>query len=203
MDVEFVQLPLKKEECSIAEKTYWNLRKNRIFFIDFDVDEEYELVELSKTIIEMNVEESNIAEAELKPIQIWIMCFGGDLYQAQFFCDLVEASRIPIVTIATGAAMSAGLLMLLAGKRRYAFKQSEVMIHQGSASFSGTAQEIDAAQESYKKQLQVMRDHILSHTTISPALYKKNEKKDWYVRGEELLKLGIVDKIVDKITDIR
>lgn len=202
-ELEIKGCPLMMEETSIEEKQYWELRDNRIFFIDYEIDDSYSLVELSKAIVEMNVKEKNIPKEELKPIQIWIMCFGGDTYQAKFVCDLIESSRIPIITVATGAAMSAGLLLLLSGKRRYAFKQSEVLIHQGYASFSGTASEIAEAQEAYKKQLGVMKDYILTHTKISDSQYKKQEKKDWYVSGDELVELGIVDKIIADFSDIK
>lgn len=194
--------PFAMQTDDIWEQQYWNLRENRIFFIDYEIDDNYALMELSKAIVELNVKEKNIPVDELKPIQLWIMCFGGDTFQAKFFCSLVEASRIPIITIATGAAMSAGLLLLLSGKRRYAFKQSEVLIHQGYATFSGSAQEIEAAQESYKKQIKVMKEYILGHTKISESLFKKQEKKDWYVTGDELVTLGIVDKIVTDFSDI-
>ena len=160
-------------------------------------------MELSKAIVEFNARERNVPMDELKPIQVWIMCYGGDIHQARFFCDLCECSRIPIITVATGAAMSAGLLILLAGKRRYAFKQSEAMIHQGSAVFSGSAQELEMAQDSYKKQLKAMKDYILAHTKISESMFKKQEKKDWYVRGQELVELGIVDKVITDFSDIK
>lgn len=195
--------PLGQKEDDLWRKQYESLKKNRIFFIDYEIDESYALIELSKAIVEMNANERYIPENELQPIQLWIHSYGGDTYQARFFCDLVEASRIPIITVATGAAMSCGLLILLSGKRRYAFKQSEVLIHQGYASFSGTAQEIEEAQTSYKKQLKIMKSYILERTKISDSLFKKQEKKDWYVSGEELISLGIVDKIVSSITDIK
>lgn len=76
------------------------------------------------------------------------------------------------------------------------------MIHQGSAAFSGTAEEIKSAQESYERKLDKMERYILSHTSIDKKLFDKKKLKDWYVSGEELLSLGIADKIIENFKDI-
>lgn len=187
---------------SPEDYTYWKSRENRIFFIDYEVDEMYNLVELSKVIIQMNMEERNIPENELKPIYLWIHSYGGDLDQSQFFCDLIECSRIPIITIAMGVAMSAGFLIFLSGKRRYAFEHSQLLVHSGSAGFQGTAEQIEEAQKNYKKQLDGMKKFILERTTIDEKLFNKNRSKDWYLSSDELVKYGIVDKLVKNLDEI-
>ena len=77
------------------------------------------------------------------------------------------------------------------------------MIHLGSAAFSGTAEEIKAAQNEYERKLNKMESYILSHTSIDKKLFDKKKLKDWYVSGEELLSLGIADRIIEKFSDIR
>ena len=101
------------------------------------------------------------------------------------------------------SSASAGLLIFLSGKKRYAFKHSQLLIHQGSASFSGTADEIKSAQESYERKLEKMEKYILSHTSIDKKLFDKKKTKDWYVSGDELISLGIADKIIEKFSDIK
>lgn len=187
---------------SPEELTYWNLRKNRVFTIDYEVDENYLLIELSKVIIQMNFEEKDIPVEELKPIYLFIHSYGGELDQAQFFCDLIESSRIPIVTIAMGVAMSAGFLIFLAGKRKLAFKHSQLLVHSGSAGFQGTAEQIEEAQKNYKKQLDSMKKYILERTSIDEKVFNKNRSKDWYLTSDELVKYHIVDKLIDNFDDI-
>ena len=99
--------------------------------------------------------------------------------------------------------MSAGLLIFLSGKRRYAFKHSTLLIHQGSAAFSGTAEEIKSAQESYERKLDKMEQYILSHTSIDKKLFDKKKNKDWYVTGDDLINYGIADKIIENFSDIK
>lgn len=187
---------------SPEEYTYWKARENRTFYIDYEIDECYNLVELSKIIIQMNMEEKDIPKHELKPIYIWIHSYGGDLEQANAMIDIMAASRIPIVTVAMGVAMSAGFMLFLAGHKRYAFKHSNLMVHEGSAAFSGTAEQIEEAQKNYKKQINEMKEYILLRTTIDEKTFNKNKSKDWYLTSDELVKFNVVDKLIESIDDI-
>lgn len=183
------------------ESLYWELKEHRTYWIDYEITENYDLITLAKEIIRLNKEEAGVTTPE--PITLYIHSYGGDLDQAQFFCDLIESSHIPVITVAAGVAMSAGLLIFLSGKKRYAFKHSQLLIHQGSASFSGTADEIKSAQESYERKLEKMEKYILSHTSIDKKLFDKKKTKDWYVSGDELITLGIADKIIENFSDIK
>ena len=177
------------------EYTYWKARESRTFVIDYEIDEDYSLIELSKTIIQMNMDEKDIPREELKPIYIFIHSFGGDSFQSSYFADLLIASRIPIVTVAMGAAMSAGFEILIAGHRRYAFKHTQTLVHAGYASFQGTQSEIEEFQKNNKKQLERTKEYVLDRTN-------RNRNKDWYITGEDLVKYHVVDKIIDNIEDI-
>ena len=200
-----IPLPIPLQEMSSglpdpADILYWQLAEQRVYWIDYEIDDNYNLLTLAKEIVRLNKDEAKGVDPE--PITIFIHSYGGDLSQAQFLCDLIETSHIPIITVATGAAMSAGLLIFLSGKKRYAFKHSQLLIHQGSAAFSGTADEIKAAQETYERKLEKMEKYILSHTTIDKKLFDKKKLKDWYVAGDELITLGIADKLVENFSDI-
>lgn len=184
------------------EYNYWKARANRIFYIDYEVDETYMLIELSKTIIQMNIEESTIPVDQLKPIYLFIHSYGGDLEQANYFCDLVQSSRIPIITVAMGVAMSAGFLILLAGHKRYAFKHSQALVHTGSAGFQGTAEQIEEAQKNYKKLIEGMKRYILERTEIDEKIFNKNKSKDWYLTSDELVNYRVVDKLIENFEDI-
>lgn len=194
-----IDLVLNKDNTlpNPEEYTYWQNRKNRTFYVDYEVDECYSLVELSKIIIQMNMEEGSIPKEQLKPIYIFVHSYGGDLEQANFFCDLIISSRIPIVTVAMGVAMSAGFLIFLAGHKRFAFKHSQLLVHTGSASFQGTSQQIEECQKNYKKQLDEMKDYILERTEIDVKTFNKNRNKDWYLTSDEISKYKVAEFITD------
>jgi ATP-dependent Clp protease protease subunit len=203
--IELLEIPLigetkESQLPSPEEYTYWKDRKNRTFYIDYEIDESYSLVELSKIIIQMNIEEKDIENPE--PIRLFIHSYGGDIEQSLFFCDLVKASRIPIITIGMGVAMSAGFLIFLSGKKRFAFSHTSMLVHSGSAAFQGTAEQIEEAQKNYKKQIEQMKSYILENTNIDEKTFNKNRNKDWYLSSDELLKYGVIDEIITDITTI-
>lgn len=205
MSIEEIVMPIvnslkDKQYPTPEEYTYWKARKNRTFFIDYEIDECYDLLELSKIIIQMNMEEREIENPD--PIFIFIHSYGGDMEQTNYFCDLVQSSHIPIVTIGMGVAMSSGFLIFLSGKRRYAFKHCQMLVHTGSAGFQGTAEQIEEAQKNYKKQLDSMKIYILERTSIDEKTFNKNKNKDWYLTSDELVKYNIVDKIITSFDEV-
>lgn len=205
--MEYIELPLigniKASDIPEPEEfNYWTARKNRTFYIDYEIDEAYSLVELAKTIIQMNIDEKDVPPENLEPIRIFIHSYGGDLEQANFFCDLVQTSRIPVITIAMGVAMSAGFLIFLSGHKRYAFKHTQMLVHAGSAAFAGTASEIEEAQKNYKKQIEEMKTYILERTDIDEKTFNKNKNKDWYLSIDELKKFNVIDGVITDISTI-
>lgn len=205
--MDYIELPLigsiKASDIPEPEEfNYWTARKNRTFYIDYEIDEAYSLVELAKTIIQMNIDEKDVPPENLEPIRIFIHSYGGDLEQANFFCDLVQTSRIPVITIAMGVAMSAGFLIFLSGHKRYAFKHTQMLVHAGSAAFAGTASEIEEAQKNYKKQIEEMKTYILERTDIDEKTFNKNKNKDWYLSIDELKKFNVIDGVITDISTI-
>lgn len=205
--MQMIELPIVENIksdgfLSPEEYTYWRARESRTFVIDYEIDEEYSLIELSKIIIQMNMDEKDIPKENLKPIYIWIHSFGGDMHQQRFFSDLLIASRIPIITIAMGVTMSAGFLIFLAGHKRYAFPHSKLLVHDGYAGFEGTASEMEEFQRNYKKMISEMKEYVLARTAIDEKTFNRYKNKDWYLSTDELVQYGVVDKIIDSIEEI-
>ena len=191
-----------KDVLTPEEYNYWTSRQNRTFYIDFEVDETYELMEIAKVIIQINMSEINIPKENLKPIYLFVHSYCGDIEQANFFCDLVMSSRVPIITVGMGVAMSAGFLILISGQKRYAFKHCQMLIHSGSAGFSGTAEQVEEMQKNYKKQINEMKAYILDRTSINEKTFNKNKNKDWYLTSKELIDYHVVDALIENIDDI-
>ena len=199
-----ILVPIAIKDSSLPDPrdvTYWKARLNRTFYIDYELGDSFDAVELTKIIIQMNAEEKDIPEEELKPIFIYLHTPGGDTYQCDMLCDILESSRIPIVTINMGIAMSSGFFIFLAGKRRYCFEKSTFMVHNGYLSLSGRTDEVDSAHKNYKKELDRSKDYILKHTTIDEKTYKKNQNKDWYMDAKEAAQYGVAT-VVHSLSEI-
>jgi len=204
MNITDIIIPEELQDITLPtpeELNYWYLRGQRTYWIDYEIEDDYRLIELSKEIVRINEEERNVKNP--KPIILYIYSYGGDIEQANFFCDLLLSSHVPIITVATGVAMSAGLLIFLAGKRRYAFPHTQLLIHSGSAAFSGTSDQLEQVQKSYKKQIDAMKEYILERTNIDEKLFNKQRNKDWYVSGDEIIDLGLADKFITDFNEIK
>ena len=179
---------------------YYKNYDNRAIAVDCDIDDS--LIETTKQIVEYNRSDKDIPVEQRKPITIFIMSYGGDLYQAYALISAILASKTPVRTVNMGVAMSAGLLILLAGHERYAMKYSTAMIHSGSGGAQGTYEQMEEQQKNYKKLIDMMRDYILERTDIDPKLFKKMCSKDWYITDQEQVDYGIVSKIVDSLDEL-
>lgn len=187
---------------SPEEYDYWHNRDKRIFFIDYEVEDDYQLIDLSKTIIKINHDDRSIPVEKRVPIVLFIFSYGGDANQASFFTDLLISSKTPVITVATGVAMSAAFEIFLAGSKRYAFEHTQMLVHSGSASFKGTAEQIEDAQKNYKKMLDRSKDYVLERTDIDEKTFNKNRNKDWYLTKDDFIQYHIVDKIITCIDEI-
>ena len=179
---------------------YFQFAGNRIFFIDYEIDET--LMSVIKEIIKINMADAAIPVEKRIPIVIPIMSYGGDLDVTYTFIDVCAMSKTPIITVNMGAAMSAGVLLLLAGHRRYSLKHAQAMIHSGSGGMEGTFEQIEASQAFYKNQVTRMREYILERTKIDAKAFGRKKTKDWYLDADEQVKLGIVDGVIDSLDEV-
>lgn len=176
---------------------YYNLRENRIFFIDFDIDES--VTDLQQEIMLINIEDDdkNIPPEKRIPIKIYINSLGGLLVRAYALCETIINSKTPVYTYNNGEAYSAAFLILIAGHKRFTSSFGLAMAHTGSGSTGGTYEQTMEQAKVYKKQVEYMGDYILKRTKIDKKTFQRNKSKDWYFDAEEQLKYGIVDEIID------
>lgn len=179
---------------------YYLNRQARKIFISGEITEE--LVAYNQLIMQYNLEDAGIPTEERRPIYVYIYSAGGDLSATYSFISMIEASKTPVVTVNMGQAWSAAGLILMAGHRRYCFKRSQSLIHQGSSGSQGTFSEMEESQKLYKKMLDQMEKYIVGRTKIDKKTFGRNRSKDWYFDDEDQLKYGIVDAIVESVEEI-
>lgn len=177
-------------------------RKNRIIYVDYDIDESL-LHDVGRQIIEYNRADKGKPVEKRTPIVILINSGGGCLDSTYATIAIMETSKTPIITVNMNCAYSAAGLILMAGHRRYCMPRSQVLIHSGSAQgISGNYEDIQESTKSYKKMIEEMREFIVSKTKIDKSLMKKNQSKDWYLPTFEQIELGVVDEVVADLDSI-
>jgi ATP-dependent Clp protease, protease subunit len=198
-----IQIPPELEDIKLPSPEliqYYKNYNDRRIFIDYDIDES--LIEASKQIMEYNTQDKDIPVEQRKKIFVYVYSYGGDLSAAYSFIAICETSRTPVITTNMGVAMSAGLLILLAGHERYCLKRSQALIHSGSGGMQGSYEQLEESQKAYKKMVEDMGVYIREKTNIDTKLFNKNKTKDWYLSDKEQIELGVVNKIVENLDEI-
>ena len=177
--------------------TFYKNLEDRVIWIDYGVDES--ILEVSRMILQFNRDDRDIPVAERKPIKLLLYSYGGDGQACFSLLDIINISKTPVYTVNMGVAMSAGLLILLAGHKRFCLPHSTALAHSGSGGTSGTYEQTEAQMKDYQHFVKTMREYIIERTVIDPKVLNKNKGKEWYLYAEDQVKNHIVDEIVSDI----
>lgn len=180
--------------------------KERSLFFSAQFDQKT-IMELSKSIIEINDNDVLLSQTYKplgvtiapKPIKIYIDSYGGSVYQCLGLIGIIENSQTPVYTICTGAAMSCGFLLLLAGHKRFAYKHATMMYHQiSSGQEHMKIQDIVEDLRECERLQTWIEDLTIRKTKLKrKQLYKNRERKvDWMFTSDEALAMGIIDDIL-------
>lgn len=143
--------------------------------------------------------ELNIPVDKRIPIKICVDSNGGDLMSTLTAINAIENSITPVWTINLGRAFSGGFLIMLAGHKRFAYKYSTFLFHEGSTGgVSGDANKFQNYADHYKALRTLMKQIVLEKTKLTEEEYLEKQKDDWWFMVPEALEKGIIDEIATK-----
>lgn len=145
-------------------------------------------------------EKNNIPIAKRQPIMLYINSYGGDLNEAFTIINAIENSKTPVYGINIGCAYSAGFFIFITCQKRFCYRLSSFLYHEGAASTGGTASQFQNFSAFYKKQLGQLKEHVLAYTNISEEKYKEIQKDDFWMTADEAINLKVADEIITKET---
>ena len=143
--------------------------------------------------------ESHIPIDEREPIKIYINSDGGDLAAPFSIIDTIKMSKTPVWTINTGCAYSSGLEIFIVGHYRIAYPFSSFLFHEGYTGFGGDANKFKNYSHFYEKLLEMSKQNILDHSTLTEEYYEKVKKDDWWFLAQDAYDLGMCDKIAEEL----
>lgn len=198
-----IALPTNLEDIKLPAPemvNYWRLAENRIFYIDYEIDES--VLEIQRSIMAINIADKDISIEDRIPIKIYLDTPGGLLSETMSLATTMIMSKTPVITVNIAEAYSGGCILLLAGHKRYTFPYAKAMLHTGSGGTVGTYEQTEQAQKNYKKQIEEMGSYILERSGMEEKLYKRNKSKDWYMDANEQKANGIVHEVVTSLDEI-
>ena len=128
-------------------------------------------------------------------IRIHIMSEGGDMFSGLLLKNILEKSRVKVITIAQGACCSAATFMFLGGSERRMGENAYLLIHQLSTDFWGKYQDLKNEMKSCDKFMAAIKKMYMSKTEIPEKKFEKLMKKDLFLSASKCLKYKIAHGI--------
>jgi ATP-dependent Clp protease, protease subunit len=145
------------------------------------------------------------AEDSRSDICLYINSPGGSVSAGLAIYDTMRLIPNDVSTLAMGLAGSMGQFLLCAGTpgKRFSLPHAQVLMHQGSAGFGGTAADVEIYAEQLEKTGAMMIRLIAEHTGQAVELVERDSLRDRWFTAEEARDYGIIDHIVEQLDDVR
>ena len=184
------------EPQTITESLYKDLLEKRIIYLNEDITD-YIIDMVAMPILIINELEKDIPIEKLKPLTIYINSYGGSVDTCSYLIEVIENSRIPIHCRVLSVAASAALYMTIACHKRFASKNSILLLHKGSIQIYGNMSEAEDIMDFYKEEIgSLFDDLIIRKTNITKEELKKIRRKETYCLGDKALEFGFIDEII-------
>ena len=189
-------VPIVVEQTARGERSYdiySRLLKERVVFIVGPIDDYVANVVVAQLLFQES-------ENPDKDISVYINSPGGIVTAGLSIYDTMQFVKPDVSTICVGQAASMGSLLLAAGAKgkRYSLPHSRIMIHQPHGGAQGQASDI----EIQAKEILYLRERLnqifVKHTGQTMEAIQKDTDRDRFMSGEEAVKYGIIDKVLDR-----
>jgi len=138
------------------------------------------------------------AEDSTKDITMYINSPGGVVTACLAIYDTMQYIKPDVSTICMGEAASAASFILGAGTKgkRYALKNSRIMLHQVSSGAKGHIEDIKRTLEEVSKLNDIVLQEWSKITGKDVEQMRSDIDRDYYFSPEEAISYGIIDKVL-------
>ena len=192
-------VPMVVEQTSRGERAYdiySRLLKERVIFIVGPIEDHMaNLIVAQLLFLE--------SENPDKDIHLYINSPGGSVTAGMSIYDTMQFIKPDVSTMCIGMAASMGAVLLTAGAagKRYCLPHSRTMIHQPLGGFQGQASDIEIHAKEILSTRERLNQILAKHTGQPLEQIGKDTDRDFFMSGEESVKYGLVDKVLEKRAD--
>jgi ATP-dependent Clp protease protease subunit len=183
----------KTHDGERAFDIYSRLLNERIIFLNEDVNEHTASVIVAQ-LLHLAYEDSK------KDIKLYINSPGGAVYDGLAIYDTIQYIAPDVVTIGIGLQASMGSFLLSSGAKgkRFVLPNSRIMMHQPSSGTQGkiSDQEITLREGLFLKHR--LNEILAKNTGQKLSKIEKDMDRDFWMGGEEAVKYGIIDEVIEK-----
>jgi ATP-dependent Clp protease, protease subunit len=145
------------------------------------------------------------AEDPRGTISLYINSPGGSVSAGLAIYDTMRLIPNEVSTLALGLAGSMGQFLLTAGApgKRFSLPHAQILMHQGSAGFGGTAADVEIYAEQLERLGAMLLRLTAEHTGQPVEVVERDSRRDRWFAAQEALDYGLIDHILDRIDDVR
>lgn len=186
-------IPMVVDQTSNGERSYdiySRLLEDRIVFISGEITDDV----ANSVVAQLIYLEGKNPE---KDIAVYINSPGGSVSAGMAIYDTMNYIKCDVSTICVGLAASMGAFLLASGTKgkRFALKNSEIMIHQPLGGAQGQASDIEIRAKQILRIKENINKILSEKTGQSLEKVKKDTDRDYYMTADEAKEYGLVDKI--------
>ena len=181
------------DQTSKGERSYdiySRLLEDRIVFISGEITDEV----ANSVVAQLIYLEGKNPD---KDIAVYINSPGGSVSAGMAIFDTMNYIKCDVSTICVGLAASMGAFLLASGTKgkRFALKNSEIMIHQPLGGAQGQASDIEIRAKQILRIKENINKILSERTGQNLEKVKKDTDRDYYMTANEAKEYGLVDKI--------
>lgn len=184
-----------------AESLYMEDIEARKLYINGEINETL-MENITYYILKYNAVDKGIPAEQRQPILLYINSCGGSTISAMSLISTILCSKSPVYTINLGYNYSAGFMIMLAGAKRYAYKDSSFLLHDGMAgNCDNNAKVLDWA-KFLEMQNKRIKDYIMSRSNITSKKYDSIFREDYWFYSNIAKEYNFIDYIIGEDCDI-
>jgi len=135
-----------------------------------------------------------------KDIEVYINSPGGDVMAGLAIYDTMRHIKPDIATTCVGMAASMGAILLSGGTKgkRAALPNSRIMVHQGSAGFSGTPSDIEIQVRLVMSFKEKLTEILAENCSREFSQVSRDIDRDYWMTPVEGVEYGIIDNVLQR-----
>jgi len=189
-------IPYVVDNVSNSERSYdiySRLLEDRIIFLSGEINAEVANSVIAQMLFLEGKDNS-------KDICLYINSPGGEIDAGLAIYDTMNYIKCDVSTICVGLCASMAAILLGGGEKgkRFALKNSKIMIHQPLGGVKGQASDIKIVADQILKTRNLINEILAKETGKTRVKIEEDTNRDYYLTSTEALEYGIIDKVLEK-----
>ena len=189
-------IPYVVDNVSNGERSYdiySRLLEDRIIFLSGEINAEVANSVIAQMLFLEGKDNS-------KDICLYINSPGGEIDAGLAIYDTMNYIKCDVSTICVGLCASMAAILLGGGEKgkRFALKNSKIMIHQPLGGVKGQASDIKIVADQILKTRNLINEILAKETGKTREKIEEDTNRDYYLTSTEALEYGIIDKVLEK-----